>query len=194
MAKRNPKLQATKEEIEKPRTSEWRTSRDVEIRINSLPPLLMASLEDVVEFPVKPTYSVETVAGDIEIFEHSEETIKDPATSAEDKLAWTKYKLELNLAEEKLTDITLKTVLYEGVTVVNQEEQLARWCKKRRLIGLPVPEDDEEALLEFKETEVIGTNEDMEYILAESMRLTGVSETVIEAASRSFQDPVESGA
>lgn len=188
MAKGYKQVKDLHEQAKKNRKVEWTSSRGVKVILRGIPPMLVASLEGVVEFPKKPTYKITTVAGDEEVYEHDETTL----VSEEDKAAWKRYVVENMIAEQKLTEITLNTVLYEGVDIVDLSEQLVKWRKKRKIIGLPIPEDDDEASLAFKTTEVVGDEQDMEYILETVMRLSGVSESAIETASKSFQDKMES--
>lgn len=174
-------------------TQEYETSSGVVVTLKAMPPLLVTRMASEVGFPDKPTYEITTAAGDVEIHEHEVDEAKGITTleSDEDKKAWDDYVKETEEAENRLTMMTLKAVLLEGVLIEPDDEQITRWASKQKIIGLTVPEDSEERLMMFKETEVVGNKEDMEFILNKVMELTGVSEEQLEKARASFQDQVE---
>lgn len=154
--------------------------------IQGLPPLLMADISANVALPKVPTYTVTTASGDVEVHNHDETTL----VTQEDKDAWSKYLLELARVNAKVSDQMLTCILLEGV-VVTDDTDISRWEKRRRMVGLPVPEDIEERMLAYKRTMVIRCTEDIARLMDSVMALTGISEEELEKTKATFQDKVE---
>lgn len=175
------------------KTEPWTTSRGVKVILKSMPPFMITRISDSVEMPKKPTYSVETASGDIEEHFHEVDEAKGINTleTDEDKKAWAEYTEVLDTAEGELTYRTLKAVLSEGVDVQYAKGQMEAWTEKQEYIGVEVPTTPFLRDAIFKELEVVGGNEDMEYILKKVMELTGISPEEIAAAKSSFPGKVE---
>lgn len=156
-------------------------------KVRSLPPLVLPQLSEGIKYPEKPTYSVTTASGDLEIHEHDETTLQTP----EDFAAWEKYKEEMQKADEELSNRMLNCILIEGIDI-DDDIDLARWEKRQTLMGLPVPDDLEEKLLQYKRTQVIRSGKDIQDLMQLVMMLTGVSEEVIDMTKNSFPDNMES--
>lgn len=169
---------------------EYVTSKGIVITLHSMPPLIVTRVAETITFPDKPTYTIKLESGDEEVHDHDKTTLVSP----EDRSAWEKYITEYSAAESETTYKILRAVLMEGVDVEIPDEQLIRWKKRQELMGIPVSEDFEEMLIHYKETEIIGGKEDMQDILNEVMKLSGITEEALKVARRSFPNTVESDA
>lgn len=169
------------------RESEFVNSAGFVFKVRGLPPLVLPRLSEGIEYPKKPTYSITTASGDIETHEHDETTLVSP----EDFDAWDQYKSGMQKAEEELSNRMLTCILIEGIDI-DDDIDLTRWEKRQKLMGLPVPEDFEEKLLQYKRAQVIRSAWDIQQLMQIVMRLTGVSEEVVELTKNSFPDQMES--
>ena len=154
--------------------------------IYGLPPLLIPELSGSIKYPVKPTYAVTTASGDVETYDHDEKSL----STDEDKAAWTKYKSESARADAELTQMILRTVLIYGVEIIDRTPMI-KWENRYKLIGMPIPDNDEERDFLYKET-CISCQEDIEQIMSIAMELTGVTAEAIEASKSTFQGSMES--
>lgn len=157
-----------------------------EFEIVGLSPLMLPSLAEGVAVPKKPTYTVETVGGDVETHEHDETTLQ----TEEDHKAWNAYKMHSRLYERELTDRILACVLLEGV-VLPEDLDVSRWEKRQRMMGITVPQDEEEKMLLYKRSQVIKSTSDIEALIVAVMGLTGVDQGAIDLARQSFPDTME---
>lgn len=151
--------------------------------LQGLPPLTMPSLMESISFPNKPTYSITTATGEIETHEHDETTLQTP----EDYDAWSKYEEDKQKAEQELSNRMLNCILIEGVTLPEGID-FTRWEKRQKLMGLSIPEDEEEKLLQYKKNEVIRSADDIRELMRLVMELTGVTQEVVELTKKSFPD------
>ena len=161
-------------------------SKGITVKLTGVPPLVIPMIADSIDYPEKPTYSIETVTGDVEIHEHDETTL----ATDEDKEVWAKYQLAYENAEEELTAKMLNAILIEGV-FVEEITSAERWIKRQQLMGIPVSDDEEERLLHYKQSEIARSSSDIEFIMDKVMELTGVNPEDLALARSSFQDPVE---
>lgn len=181
MSKRNGSSPKTTEVLTEDRIS----SKGVPYILHGLPPLEVPDIYESVNMPTKPTYTVELAGGGTQTFDHDETTL----VSDEDKATWQEYLDQVEIADSLLTERMLNAILIEGIEV--EPQNIERWKKRRKMIGLPIPEDEDELLLAYKKSEVACSKEDITDIMTSVMRLTGVSEEAMNKALRSFPDTME---
>lgn len=169
---------------------EFETRNGIKVILRGMPPLIPQMVANSVPMPDPPTYSVPTADGGEEIWEHDESTLSTP----EDRAEWDAYLEAKNKAETDVTEKLLRAILIESVKLDVSEEQVAVWKRKQELIGLPVPADDEELMLHFKEVEVFPDVESIQFIMNKVLELTGVSREDIDLMKDSFPGDVESSA
>ena len=83
----------------------------------------------------------------------------------------------------------MNIILIEGVELPIQDED--KWVKRQKLMGITVPDDEEERSLMYKKQNVIGNTQDIELVTRKVMELTGVSREEVDLVKKSFQNPVE---
>lgn len=162
-------------------------SAGMSFKIQGLPPLMMSELSAGIVRPKKPTYTIVTVSGDVEVHDHDATTL----TTDEDKIAWETYLKDFKASESELSNRMLNCILIEGIDIPD-ETDFTRWEKRQKLIGMPVSEDLDEKILAYKKSTVIRSQSDIEKLMNMVMGLTGVSQEDIEEAKASFPDTVES--
>src|SRR4030067_3304572 len=117
MAKRSKQRETRfKAKIGRNKREEWTSSTGVKVILKSIPPLLITSLNDKFVVPKPPQYSITTVAGDVEVYDHDETTLQTP----EEKKAWAEYQKKLSDIETEITSLTIKMCLVEGMEVVKR--------------------------------------------------------------------------
>lgn len=163
-------------------------SRGISMEILPLPPYLIQMASTSVTKPNPPTYTVKLEGGGEETHIHDEESIAQ--SSDEEKLAWEKYKQELREVEIKSTELLINVILVEAVKVEIPNRDA--WIKRQKLMGFPIPEDEEELMLMFKKTQVLGNEQDITEITRRAISLGGITEEELETVKNSFQDKVES--
>ena len=155
------------------------------------------------EKPEPPTY----LLGDPEEDErqiyvpYTATSIDDETTPPEDTQAWAEYvplllayNLEVAAIEEKQALMRARVMIHKATRVIDQPD-LQVWAKmQNEFYGIPVPEDDEDLLLQYFTTEVSKSSEDALLLMAGIMRATGVTEEVLDAFESNFRDQVGDGA
>jgi len=163
-------------------------SRGISVKLRPLPPYLIQMASTAIDKPEPPTYVVKLEGGGEEIHTHDQESILQ--SSQEEQTEWSKYLEKVREADQKATEVLINVVLVEGVEVEIPERE--KWIKKQKLMGLPVPEDEDELLLMFKKTQVIGNDKDIEFIIQSVMKIGGITEEDLKSVKNSFQDKLES--
>lgn len=198
--KRAATIPAYQRDTERERTRKYVTSSGLEVVLSGLPPLVPQRVDASVEYPDKPTYEVETASGDIEVYEHDEESLDTDESRAE----WKAYEEALQEAETQLTEKLLYAVLVNSVELEDYEDKFATWKHQQKLQQLPLaePEDpenetsvrlaEEENKFYFMQSEVFHDADDIGEILTVVMGLTGVSVEDLASARDSFPGEMES--
>lgn len=176
------------EETINAKVADYKTASGFHIKIHGLPPLLVPMLSSSVDYPMKPTYSITTVDGRVEVHEHDEKSIE--TATPEEKDAWVRYLREDEEADGRQAEIMMNAVIMEAIDVDFTPEELESWRKRQKLIGIRLPDDPEELLFAFKKGKVLGSTNDIKFVMDMSMRLTGVDEETVEAVKSSFPDQV----
>ena len=154
--------------------------------------------------PEAPTYVLgEPEEGEREIrVPYTATSIDDEKTPAEDTEAWGQYvplllayNLEVKAIEEKQGLMRARVLIHKATRVIDQPD-LHEWAKQQEeFYGIPMPEEDEEALLlQYFGTEVSKGTDDMLLLMAGVMRATGVTEEVLDAFESNFRDQMGDGA
>jgi len=197
--KRTDQIPAYVRDESRERSREYTTSSGLKVILTGLPPLVPQRLDSSIEYPDKPTYEITTATGDIETYEHDEDSL----TTDADREAWEEYLALQDEAETELTEKLLYAVLIESVELKDFEERFAVWKQNQKLIGIKLAEgdpDDEQSQelaekenkFHFMQTEVFHDTDDIGEILTIVMSLTGVSVEDLASARDSFPGEVES--
>lgn len=126
-----------------------------------------------------PRYTVQSVSGPEE-HEHDAESIKDPATSEEDRAAWAAHQdAQARLAAE-MRERTTKYLLLEGIRDAEPSEA---WLEMQRRYGVPVADDPQERRLDYILSEVLRTPADVieATIALTKLSMTGMEEEIAAA-------------
>jgi len=190
MAKKNRSkktLPAYKRSESRERSRAYTTTSGLRVILTGLPPLVPQRIDSSIEYPKKPTYEVPLATGDVEVYEHDEDTLQ----TDEDRQAWADYLEAQEDAETELTEKLLYAVLVECVELTTYEDMFAAWKKRQFLIGIPLSDDEDINKFNFMQTDVFRDADDIGEILTIVMSLTGVSMEDLAEARNSFPGEVE---
>lgn len=170
-------------------------SNGKKLTVQSIPPLLMQRINDnMPDKPQPPTYEAKTAGDDVEIIPHNATTL----TTDEDKAAWAEYQARLAEWNAEQSKRFLRAFFSRGIKIDLDAAALEQWSREMTYLGVKVPQgdpNDPEVYIErqvlYIETEYISSGDDMVTIMREIMRLTGVDEGEVAAATRLFQRSVE---
>jgi hypothetical protein len=170
------------------RSAEYITTGGMHVILHGIPPLLIPDIVSSVVFPTVPTYTVVTASGDTQTFPHDETTI----TTDEDKVAWSKYKEQLDVANSEMSTKMIMAILEDGVEI--DDDILIKWKKRQKRMGLLIPEDEDDCIIACKRNLIVSSADDIKHIMDIVMNLTGVSEEVVESTKKAFPDSLQSDA
>lgn len=165
-------------------TFQYTTSKGIKVTLYGMPPLLPNQIQNSVKRPEIPTYTVQTAGGGVEVWEHSKDTI----STDEERAEWEAYETGIEKADNLVTERLLRAILLECVEVDEFAERFDVWKAKQKMIGIDLPEDEEEQILLFKEVEIFRSADAITYVMEKVMQLTGVSREEIDDVKSSFPD------
>jgi hypothetical protein len=162
-------------------------------KIHGLPPLVPQKIEQAVErewreahngkIPTPPLYKVVNVAGEEELHPHDEKTTKNKKEQAE----WIQY-----ISEKEVYDTIRSNRLMKRVTMCVDVTPDDLWRAEYEATIGALPTNPFEVKMEYIETEVLASAEDVMKLMTSVMRLTGmVNEEAIDAAEATFRSSVE---
>jgi len=129
-----------------------------------------------------PTYTVTTVSGAVETHVHDETTLQ----TDEDRAAWAAHQEALAEAQAAREEATTRVYLLRGLDIGSVPPE---WKGSMEALGLDVPTDENEQLLEYMQTEILKTPEDIIRAMMAVARLssTGAPQEDLDAAEASFR-------
>jgi hypothetical protein len=126
---------------------------------------------------------------------YNEESIQDPDTPEEDREAWAAYLPLRDAYVAEVAEIQSRQMLMRArvmahrATRVIDRPDLDAWAKDREVFyGIPTPKDRREVEFQFFTSEVAKTESDILALMAGIMRVTGVSEEVLDQFESNFRD------
>lgn len=174
------------------RRGQFETARGITLDIVGVPMWLLQKLESNLraewtsgEFArplTPPTYEVETVGGGKETHEYDAEALK--TAPDEDKAAYAEFLASVAAFNEELRDRTLRIVFTYGIVTRAAGDE---WAARQRKLFVPVPEDADERHIHWVQTEVLTSPAEAFELMNAVMKLSGVPEEALQAATAAFQ-------
>jgi hypothetical protein len=192
---RDPQVEKLKDIIHsEKREINFVTSRGLTVKLLAISPYMLELAASSSDFPKTPTYTVIIAGGGEETHDYDEISITDPKTPIADQERWLEFLDEVDVANRKASETLLNIILLESVQLDVSEKELTSWRKKSKMMGIVLPEDEEEQLLVYKKMYVTGNEDDITGITTAVLNLSTVSRKEIDLAKKSFPSSVESGA
>jgi len=150
--------------------------------------------------PEPPTYTITGVGGAKEQRSHTSESIADPQTTDDERLAWSFYleqrdEWEAHVAEldRMRGEMRGRFMALRGVKVRGLPDDLEAWAAEQQLLygfemddqGLP---HDKALLLAFIDQNIIRTPTDGAKVTAGILRASGLDQEALDAAEAAFLD------
>lgn len=172
---------------------EYVTSRGVTVRVTAEPPLMRIGIKGALEqeweskgraLPEKPTYTIKTAAGNEEVHEHDEITIKG---NAEAEAAWNEWLTSKAAFESQFKEQSIRSTVLECI----EFDIDPSWNAKNKAKRIVVPSDEYERKLYYAYTAVFGHSTDYSEVMIITAELAGATEQQITAIRESFLNPLE---
>jgi hypothetical protein len=170
----------------------YTTSRGVEVECLGIIDAIQEQENNIraqIDWPVAPTYKF----SDDEIERpHTEESIKDPKTTDEERQAWNEYKAALAVANAdfnaRIAEARMRLLATRGVRIVDYERREKQWIEEHEWLGMKVPEDARERLVHFFKFEVVGESLDDVIGITKGIYIaSGADPEVVAAGEESFR-------
>lgn len=173
------------------------TTDGAQVRLRPVASYLLAKVQASVESEMRaqkrkldpPTYKATTVAGEVEVHAHTKDTLE----TDEDRAEWAEYLAAQEELSRAQIERVSKTLLLRGLAIKSVPDE---WLADARYMGIELPSDPRDLMLEYIQAEVLKTPYDLQEcikrILVISMRGTGKEN--IEQIEALFRNPVEGAA
>jgi len=167
-------------------------------RIRGLSPTMPEAIRQTViekfkkagNFPIIPTYTVETATGETEVHPHDETTLVvegDEVATKENQQVWAEYKAK-NSAMEAEYNARLMKAVFLSVQVEPSQD----WVEEMAALEIPIPEDKVQRRYKFVELRVIQSPKDLADLMVAVFRLSGmVKEEQVKQVEATFQRAME---
>lgn len=162
-----------------------KTSSGVELKINSISPMLIDRVNQSIPVPPVPTYEAKTITGEVEIHEHDLTTLDTPEAQKE----WAEYEKALAERSSLVTQRMLDVFILRGLDIELPEDD--SWAEDQVFLGIDVPTDERALKIHYVLTEVLQTASDLTGLTSAVMAKTGVSPEVLANVEASFRRTVE---
>lgn len=150
-----------------------------------VPPLMLDKIRVTVEFPSVPQYETEIVGGGKQYQDYNETMIE---TDDERKI-WDEYQTKLKAAQRELQEKQLKLFFGKGIKIDETDEQ--EWLDEQSYFGIEVPTNPIGRRVHYVETHVVRNVDDMQRLIEEIMRETGLRPEVLQQARKMFQSSLQ---
>jgi len=170
--------------------NEYTTVNGIVIELRPISSKVRDVLSTKYDPPEVPTYEVVNVAGDVEYHELTEDILE----SDEDRADWKKYEEELAAANEKFSEMVVRTYIKFGTNYLEFSPLNDAWAELQEEYGLTVPKDAKERQLYYFLTEILTSDSDLRNVMANVRSLGSQGRMLsIEEAEASFRNTVEDG-
>lgn len=170
----------------KPVVKTFSSFRGIAIPVKPVSQFKMNTLNDSRRVVPVPTYEVENVAGEKQIFPLDEKIAENKGRLEE----WKTYLTEKKVADEWNAKKYLEFMVWEGVEVEVPDKD-STWQKDCEHFGMTVPEDPIERKLFYVYNEFFGTKEDMQNLVIEIMTISQVDEEAVAKLRDTFRSGVQ---
>lgn len=161
------------------------------VRIKPIDVLLLMAVQKSVPMPKVPTYEVK-IGNRVQHYPLDAEAAKETPGGLE---LWRKYQEELTEAQTEQGERMLRALVVDGTERPDDlwgdewGPHTAKWEKRMRLIGMPVPEDPDEYWVAYFASSL--SQGDVARLTSAIMRLNNVPEEMISAAEDAFRDTLQ---
>lgn len=150
--------------------------------------------------PEPPTYTITGAGGAEEQRAHTAESIADPKTTDDERLAWSFYleqqeEWEAHVAEldRERGELRGRFMALRGVKVRGLPDKLQAWADEQEMLfGFKVEDNglphDKALVLAFIDQEIIRTPTDGAKVTAGILRASGLDQAALDAAEAAFLD------
>ena len=166
----------------------YKTENGVELILNSISPLFIAKLQSIGTLPEVPTRQVKLDLDGLEPTYQIEQLSEDDLRDADEEYRWAKYVEERDAVLTKRNTGFMKAIFAKGVTLemVNLEE----WKEEQEYFGLEVPSHPTVLKVEYIQTEVVGSADDMVGIITGVLGKSGVPQEELESVRAMFRNSI----
>lgn len=148
------------------------------VRLLDVNPLLVRMAMRAVKLPKRPTYSVTTMSGRVEVHPLDEESA---TASAQDQARWDVYTEERDEAIADRTDSSTRALFFYGTQFTPPD---TGWDEQQEMLGIEVPVKAELRKVHYLMT--VLSLPDLRGLLQAISRSMGIDETEVIKAEESF--------
>jgi hypothetical protein len=183
------------------------TSSGYKVKVIGIPQTLIDTIQASKKYPPVPTYLAPTVTDPAARLPHEhftsieevfnpdtekhekKEVLHSTLTTDEDKKVWAEYKAACAAEDARVATNIFKAVLLTGIEAMGQPPE--GWEAMQKYLGITLPEDPLDKKLYWLNTEVMRNKVDIDLVMTELLRTTGVSEEQLGKVMGSFRNPME---
>ena len=167
------------------------TANGTELVLNSISPLFIAKLQSVGTLPDIPTRKVKLDLDGLEPTYQEEPLSEEDLQTVEEERIWAKYVEERDAVLTRRNTGFMKAIFAKGVSV--DLDHLDAWKEEQEYFGLEIPEHPTDLKVEYIQTEVITSTDDMIGVITGVLGRSGVPQEELESVRAMFRDSIRRG-
>lgn len=166
----------------------YETENGHKLILNSISPLFIAKLQSIGTLPDVPTRKVMLELDGLEPTYQIEELSQDDLQDEEEERRWKEYVKERDEVLAKRNTGFMKAIFAKGVTV--ELGNLEEWKAEQEYFGLEIPTHPTDLKVEYIQTEVVGSAEDMVGVITGVLGKSGVPQEELESVRAMFRSSI----
>jgi hypothetical protein len=166
----------------------YQTENGKQVILNSISPLFIAKLQSAGTLPEIPTRQVKLDLDGFEPTFQIERLSAEDLQDAEEQEKWRVYEEERDAVLAKRNTGFMKAIFAKGVTV--DLTHLDEWKEEQVYYGLEVPLHPTDLKVEYIQTEVVESAEDMVGIITGVLGKSGIPQEELEAVRSQFRNSI----
>jgi hypothetical protein len=168
--------------------TEYVTSNGEVLILNSISPLFIAKLQSVGTLPDVPTRKVKLELDGLEDTYQEEELSEEDLQDADEQRRWKEYVEERDTVLTKRNTGFMKAIFAKGVTV--DLNNLDAWKEEQEFYGLEIPSHPTDLKVEYLQTEIVTSTEDMVGIITGVLGKSGIPQEELESVRSMFRGSI----
>lgn len=166
----------------------YETENGTKVILNSVSPLFIQKLQSAGTLPDVPTRQVKLDLDGFEPTFQTEHLSEGDLQTAEEEKQWKEYVEERDAVLSKRQNNFMKAIFDKGTTI--DIGDIEAWKEDLLYYELPIPTNPRDMKVEYIQTEVVKSADDMVGIITGVLGKSGVPQEELESVRASFRDSI----
>ena len=168
----------------------YETDAGAKLILTTVSPLFLKKLQSAGTLPDIPTRKVKLDLDGFEPTYQEEPLAEDDLQDADEERRWKAYVAARDAVLEKRQDRFMKAIFDKGTELIGGIQDVQAWKEDLEYYDLPVPTNPRDIKVEYLQSEIIKTAEDMVGVITGVLAQSGVPEEEVENMRAMFRGSI----